>query len=262
MALSSYPEPRKRRAAIAASEATSSKRNLAPRKPKGRQQRLERPLSPIGRDDICYAGGHLLLGPDSPELTELDVESLTLDVGRESLHSSDAPCLVSDVDSEPFSGQFSVFSSEHGEADNDISGYHSVSSLVGLVPSAPILSASSSMSSTISSSDELTEPPTRTLPLTSQERQAHYAWLDGIIGPASGIQECVGTYKAFMERQREHYYDRLCLLAEQPVRAAVSSATKEFKSWVGGDLSRGKAAKRSDSYRNSRRRTLSATVDM
>ena len=262
-ALSSYPESRKRRAAIAASEVASSKRNYAPRKHKGRQQRrLERPLSPIGRDDICYAEGQLLLGPGSPELTELDVESLMLDVGQD----SDAPCLVSDVDSEPFSGHFSVFSSDHGEAESDISICHSVSSLVDLVPpiSTPILSASSSMSSAVSSYDEFTEPQTRALPLASRERQAHYAWLDGIIGPASGIQECVGTYKAFMEQQRELYYDRLCLMAEQPVRAAVSPATKDFKSWVGRDISRDKVAKRSDSCRrsHSRRRTLSATVDM
>ncbi len=224
-------------------------------------------MSLTGRDDICYAEGHPLLGPDSPELTELDVESLTLDVGRESLHSSDTPCLVSDIGSEPFSGQFSVFSSlEHAEAESDISLCHSVSSLVDLVPliSTPTLSASSSVSSTVSSSssDDLTGPQTKVLPLTSQERQAHYAWLDEIIGPASGIQECVGTYKAFMERQREVYYDRLCLMAEQPIRAAVSPATKEFKSWVGGDISRGKVAKRSDSCRVSRRRTVSATADM
>ncbi|KAF8272989.1 hypothetical protein EI94DRAFT_1717166 [Lactarius quietus] len=118
------------------------------------------------------------------------------------------------------------------------------------------------MSSMASSSDEVTEPQTRALPLTSQERQAHYAWLDGIIGPASGIQECVGTYKAFMEHRREVYYDRLCLLTEQPVRAAVSPTTKEFKSWVGGDASRGKVPKRSDPCRYFRRRTLSATGDM
>jgi len=106
-------------------------------------------------------------------LTELDVKSLTLDVGQDSLHSSDAPGLVSDVDSETFSGQFSTFSSEHGEAESDISLCHSVSSLVDLVPSTPTLSASSSMSSSVSSSDELTEPQTRALPLTSQERQEH-----------------------------------------------------------------------------------------
>ncbi|KAH9081809.1 hypothetical protein EDB83DRAFT_2334968 [Lactarius deliciosus] len=244
----SYPEPRKRRAAIAAPEVASSKRNYAPRKQKARQQRLERPLSPIGRDEICYAEGYSPIGPDSPELSGLDVESLTLDVGPETLHSSDAPCLVSDVDSEPFSL------------------CHSVSSLVDLVSSisTPTLSASSSMSSTVSSSssDDPTEPQTKALPLTSQERQAHYAWLDGIIGPASGIQECVGSYKAFMEHQREVYYDRLCLMAEQPIRAAVSPATKEFTSCVGGETSRGKVAKRSDPCRLSRRRTVSATVDM
>ena len=218
-------------------------------------------MSPIGQDDICYLDGHLLLGLDSPESTEIDVESLTLDAGQESPHSLDALCLVSDIDSEPFPGQFSVFSSEHAEAESDVSLCHSVSSLVDLAPSAstPILSASSSMSSTVSSSDEVTEPQTRALPLTSQERQAHYSWLDEIIGPASGIQECVGTYKAFMEHQQEVYYDRLCLLAEQP---AVSLATKEFKSWVGGDILRGKVTRRGDSCHYDRRRTLSATVDM
>lgn len=217
-------------------------------------------MSPIRRDDIYYAEGHPLLGPDSPEL---DVESLTLDVGQE----SDAPCLVSDVGSEPFSGQFSVFSSaEHAEAESDIPLCHSVSSLVDLAPSIsmPTLSASSSTSSMVSSlsSDEFTEPQTRALPLTSQERQAHYAWLDEIIGPASGIQQCVGTYKAFMEHQRGVYYDRLCLMAEQPAKAMVSPATREFKSWVGGDISRGKVAKRGDSCRHPRLRTLSATADM
>jgi hypothetical protein len=257
---SSYPEPRKRRAAITASEVTSSKRNYVPRKQKSRQQRLERPLSPKERNDTCYAEGHLLLGPDSPGSIEFDVESLRLDVGQETVHSSEALCLVSDVDSETFSGQFSVFSSE---AESDIL-CHSVSSLVDLAPSisTPILSASSSMSSTVSSSDGIIEPGALPLLLTSQERQAHYAWLDGIIGPASGIQECVGTYKAFMEHQRDVFYDRLCLLAEQPVRAAASPATREFKSWVGGDISRGKAKKRGESSRYLRRRTLSATVDM
>ncbi|KAH9044640.1 hypothetical protein EDB85DRAFT_475960 [Lactarius pseudohatsudake] len=257
----SYPEPRKRRAAIAALEVASSKRNYAPRKQKARQQRLERPLSPIGRDDICYAESYSLIGPNSPELPGLDVDSLTLDVGQETLHSSDAPCLVSDVGSEPFSGPFSVFSSsECAEAESDIPLCHSVSSLVDLI-STPTLSASSSMSSTVSSSssDDPTESQTKALPLTSQERQAHYTWLDGIIGPASGIQECVGSYKAFMEHQREVYYDRLCLMAEQPIRAAVSPATKW---WVGGETSRGKVAKRSDPCRLSRRRTVSATVDM
>ena len=218
-------------------------------------------MSPIGQDDACYADGHLLLGLDSPESIGFDVESLTLDAGQESLHSSDALCMVSDVDSEPYPGQFSVFNSEQAEAESDISLCHSVSSLVDLVPSisTPLLTASSSMSSTVSSPDEITEPHTRALPLTSQERQAHYAWLDGIIGPRDGIQECVGTYKAFMEHQREVYYDRLCLLAEQP---AVSPATKDFKSWVGGDNIRGKVTRKSDSCRYFRRRTLSATVDM
>ncbi|KAH8997448.1 hypothetical protein EDB92DRAFT_1429142 [Lactarius akahatsu] len=239
----SYPEPRKRRAAMAVLEVASSKRNYAPRKQKARQQRLERPLSPVGRDDICYAEGYSLIGPNSPGLPGLDVESLTLDVGQETLHSSDAPCLVSDVGSEPFSGQFSVFSSERAEAESDMPLCHSVSSLVDLVSSisTPTLSASSSMSSTVSSSssDDPTEAQTKALPLTSQERQAHYAWLDGIIGPASGIQECVGSYKAFMEHQREVYYDRLCLMAEQPIRAAVSPATKEFKSCVGREYIQG-----------------------
>lgn len=143
-----------------------------------------------------------------------------------SSESSDAPFLLSDDSSTHFLGQFSTFSSKEIE-ESDVSSCYSVSSLLDLNPSVstPTLSTSSSMSSTLSSACEIPDSPPKVLSLTSQERKAHYAWLDRIIGPASGIQESIGTYKAFMEHQREAYYDRL-LIAEQPRKETVRRRVK------------------------------------
>lgn len=153
-----------------------------------------------------------------------------------SSESSEAPFLLSDDSCTHFLGQFSTFSSEEAE-ESDLSSCFSISSLLDLDPSVSTssLSASSSMSSTLSSACEIPDSPPKVLPLTSQERKAHYAWLDGIIGPASGIQESMGTYKAFMEHQREVYYNRLLLIAEQPTKETVRRrARNEFMSWLGG----------------------------
>ena len=147
---------------------------------------------------------------------------------------SEAPFLLSDDSCTHFLGQFSTFSS--GTEESDLSSSFSVSSLLDLNPSvsASTLSTSSSMSSTLSSACEILDSRPKVLPLTSQERKAHYTWLDEIIGPASGIQESMGTYKAFMEHQREVYYSRLLLIAEQPTKeTARRRATNEFMSWLG-----------------------------
>ncbi|CDO73142.1 hypothetical protein BN946_scf185007.g197 [Trametes cinnabarina] len=40
----------------------------------------------------------------------------------------------------------------------------------------------------------------------SQQREACYNVLSRVLGPANGVQECVGTYMAHMSRQREIYY--------------------------------------------------------
>jgi len=144
---------------------------------------------------------------------------------------------MSDVSCSHFLEPFSTFVCEERETEPDLSPCHSVLSLLDLSSSisTSTLSTSSSMSSTLSSTCETTDLRPRALPLSPQERQAHYAWLDGIIGPASGIQESMGTYKAFMEHQREVYYDRLLLMAEQPLKVAGSRrAGNEFISRVRG----------------------------
>ena len=164
-----------------------------------------------------------------------------------SFESLDAPFLLSEDSCPKFLGQFSTFSSEEAE-ESDFSSCFSVSPLLDLnhSVSTSTLSASSSMSSTHSSACEIPDTRPKVLPLTSQERKAHYAWLDGIIGPASGAQESMGTYKAFMEHQREVYYNRLLLIAEQPTKETVRRrATKELMSWLGGAPTCGIAARES-----------------
>lgn len=44
--------------------------------------------------------------------------------------------------------------------------------------------------------------------LTQTQRESYYDTLDRILGPANGIQEGVGSYKAHMERQMGIYYER------------------------------------------------------
>ena len=128
-----------------------------------------------------------------------------------------------------------MFISEEIEPQSDFTPCHSVSSLLDLGSSISTssLSTSCSISSMHSSPREVAEPRPNVLPLSSEERKAHYAWLDGIIGPASGIQESMGTYKAFMEHQRDVYYARLRHVAEHSTKVARSRPTNEFLSWLG-----------------------------
>ena len=153
--------------------------------------------------------------------------------------SSDAPFMspfmLSDFSCTHLLGEFPTFGSE--EEESDLSSCHSISSLLDFSPTVSLstLSSSSSISSALSPECETQELRPKVLPLSSQERKEHYAWLDSIIGPATGIQEGMGTYKAFMERQREVYYNRLLLLAEQPTKEKVPrKATNEFMTWLGG----------------------------
>jgi hypothetical protein len=219
-------------------EATSAslKRSHTPRKQKVRQKRLERIPSPTRHESTASAPRELsesfLLEP------EPEVDSQMTNMVQESFssESSDAPFLLPDDSCTHFLGQFSAFSSEEAE-ESDLSSCFSVSSLLDINPSVSTstLSTSSSMSSTLSSACEISDSRPKVLPLTPQERKAHYAWLDGIIGPASGIQESMGTYKAFMEHQREVYYDRVLLIAEQPTKETGRRRAKnELMSWLGG----------------------------
>lgn len=157
-------------------------------------------------------------------------------MAEEWVPSSDASFLLSDISGTGthFLGQFPTFGSE----ESDLSSCHTVSSLLDLSPSvsSSTLSTSSSISSILSSKceSETQDLQPKVLPLSSQERKEHYAWLDSIIGPASGIQEGMGTYKAFMERQRVVYFNRLLFIAEQPTKEmAPRRATNEFMSWLG-----------------------------
>ena len=45
--------------------------------------------------------------------------------------------------------------------------------------------------------------------LNQAQRQTCYDTLSRVLGPAHGIQECVGTYSAYMARQTEVYYEQL-----------------------------------------------------
>lgn len=159
------------------------------------------------------------------------------DMIQESPPSLDGPFFMSDVSCTSLLGHFLPFSSEEKESESaqDVSPCYSISSLIDLSPSTSTSTLSTSSStlsmSTISSVCEVPDLRPRILPLSSQERKAHYAWLDRIIGPASGIQESVGTYRAFMEHQREVYYDRL-VMVEQPRKVAVPRrATNELICW-------------------------------
>lgn len=167
--------------------------------------------------------------------SEREVDRQITYMAQEPLSSEclDAPFLLSDDSCTHSLGQFSNFSSEEPDSEESY-----LSSLLDLNPSlsTSTLSTSSSMSSILSSvcDSETPDCRPRVLPLTSQERKAHYAWLDGIIGPASGIQEGMGTYKAFMENQREVYYDRLLLIAGQSTKETVRRrSTNEMVSWLG-----------------------------
>ena len=43
--------------------------------------------------------------------------------------------------------------------------------------------------------------------LDKRQREVCYETLSRVLGPAAGIQECVGTYKAHMSKQTEVYYE-------------------------------------------------------
>ncbi|KAI0962324.1 hypothetical protein AcV7_001193 [Taiwanofungus camphoratus] len=58
--------------------------------------------------------------------------------------------------------------------------------------------------------------------LSPSQRQAFYESLSDALGPAYGIQESVGTYKSYMLKQKQMYYERLLLYD------TVCAATKAY----------------------------------
>jgi hypothetical protein len=45
--------------------------------------------------------------------------------------------------------------------------------------------------------------------MSQEERIAFYDFIDSVLGPASGVQESVGTYKAYMAEQSRLYFERI-----------------------------------------------------
>ncbi|KAI0323103.1 hypothetical protein OF83DRAFT_13417 [Amylostereum chailletii] len=108
---------------------------------------------------------------------------------------------------------------------------------------ASSLDSSSSLSSFASSSlcSPSATPEPFVFPLdhpftfpSSLECVQDYTWLDCVLGPALGIQENVGSYKAYMDQQRSIYYEPLLETeAKQSVVAPDPPApSTEYKSWL------------------------------
>ncbi|THH29348.1 hypothetical protein EUX98_g4837 [Antrodiella citrinella] len=58
-------------------------------------------------------------------------------------------------------------------------------------------------------SSETVFPISYEQPLPQDQREAYYQYLATTLGPAHGVQESVGSYKAFMTQQVQTYYERL-----------------------------------------------------
>ncbi|KAI0375487.1 hypothetical protein BV20DRAFT_960657 [Pilatotrama ljubarskyi] len=71
-----------------------------------------------------------------------------------------------------------------------------------------------------------------TAALGQREREKCYDTLSRVLGPADGIQECVGTYKAYMARQLEIYYEDFLPGTPAPV-SEVSYGTNSLLSPMG-----------------------------
>lgn len=122
------------------------------------------------------------------------------------------------------------------------------------------------MNSTLDSETELqypsTEPnvfkytqifthPTDQQLITQNECVEFYDILDRVLGPASGIQQSVGTYKAYMEEQSRVYFERLLpeshyhmrkVQAQTYVRSQTMAQAREhehssvnFRKWLASD---------------------------
>ncbi|PCH34110.1 hypothetical protein WOLCODRAFT_160606 [Wolfiporia cocos MD-104 SS10] len=57
------------------------------------------------------------------------------------------------------------------------------------------------------------------------DQQSVYESLNGVLGPPSGFQESVGTYKAYMQRQNQLYYERLLSDVRAPSTNGHNSQT-------------------------------------
>ncbi|EIM92369.1 uncharacterized protein STEHIDRAFT_151699 [Stereum hirsutum FP-91666 SS1] len=69
--------------------------------------------------------------------------------------------------------------------------------------------------------------------LSQDDRKGTYQWFDRVIGPARGVQESVGSYHAYMERQRHSYLDSFFSEAPRPSLAHLRTPSVEpFRGWI------------------------------
>ncbi|KAI0068006.1 hypothetical protein BV25DRAFT_1911043 [Artomyces pyxidatus] len=229
------PEFKKRRVAATAAAASLVKPIRGPRKNKIHRKRMsnEAECTPLNYH------GHTFPTPDYSELTEEDLSSnfipptnpldgdfsLERAVGEVSHSYRERPLFERMAELE---GSLQ-YSSSIPTSDKSWS-MTSISSLA----SSPDLMDSSSVSS-INTCCSALKTPKLDIGLPSRsEREEHYAWLADIFGPAAGIQESVGSYKSYMNQQRDLYFERLLQGdARRQLTAPVRSpATSEFQAWT------------------------------
>lgn len=100
--------------------------------------------------------------------------------------------------------------------------------------------------------------------MSQEERIAFYDFIDNVIGPPSGVQESVGTYKAHMAEQSRLYFERILPGSQDHMRkvraqssvhsqttsqhqARSSGDTVDFRKWL---VSNGSADNPLDDHRN------------
>ncbi|KAI0050635.1 hypothetical protein FA95DRAFT_579303 [Auriscalpium vulgare] len=86
--------------------------------------------------------------------------------------------------------------------------------------SSPASTAYSPATSDFSCADECAPVKPDAISVLRSAREQYYDWLAAIFGPAVGIQESVGTYRTYMDRQKDLYFERL--LRGESQRGAVS----------------------------------------
>ena len=84
-----------------------------------------------------------------------------------------------------------------------------ISNWVNTNPDAQSRAAIDQASPDIPAKPETVFPISYEQPLPQNQREAYYQYLADVLGPARGVQESVGSYKAFMTEQVQTYYERL-----------------------------------------------------
>ena len=226
-----YPQARKRRAAAASAAASLVKPAKASRKPRISQSKrgftpstdtnsVDNPTSDIADLDLL----------EPPSYYEISLDELHVDFIPPPNPLDEAFSLeraIGDVN-------YSYRSRPVFERMAELRDFRST------CQNSPLMSPSST-SSLLGSNMEVSHPHSAIVPMSQVEREAHYDWLNSVLGPSSGVQESIGTYKAHMECQRQLYFERLLYSDSRrwvahvdDVQAAQDSRlpSSEFKNWV------------------------------